>query len=576
MFSKALFKQSSKANGLMWGIITFAVCFMLACVMVISGNGNISNMKIALEDTIVVGEIDAAIENRAITNYKVVIDGLGEFDKMFSENVKDISLFKIKNAGWFNDPTATLPETENDLQLAYLQAFITWKKSEPKREEMTEEEYLQAYKIWQQNEPTISTSYLIAISQLEDYELAKAQQIDASITKESSIFKEMYAAVVSSINPSNMFDNYYTSHDETIPEDYDIASLVVNINNPEYLKSEERTEYINQRAESSAPIFLAHNMTLPENVNVMLEALSGYGITKEKYDSFNYDYPSLKHAATTTILSYKVRFNYELSLIDASSFDSIEEYYLAVQEMDKKLTGDLSNSLLQSLPQTVADALQEIGQMDLYSLIVGSIFFKMAGLLLPIIFMIMVSNNLIAGQVDSGSMAYVLSTSTKRKQVVFTQAIYLIVSLFAMFCCTTVTSVICLACIKSEVDLTFGQLILLNLGAFISLFAMSGICFMASCWFDRSKKSMAIGGGLSMFFLVATMLGLFGSHVIPSVVRLDALNYFNYVTIISLFDATSILGGTLNFIWKFVILIAIGLVGYIAGSIKFKKKDLPL
>ena len=42
MFSKALFKQSCKANGLMWGIITFAVCFMLACVMVISGSGNIS------------------------------------------------------------------------------------------------------------------------------------------------------------------------------------------------------------------------------------------------------------------------------------------------------------------------------------------------------------------------------------------------------------------------------------------------------------------------------------------------------------------------------------------------------
>ena len=45
MFSKALFKQSCKANGLMWGIITFAVCFMLACVMLISGTGNRSVVK---------------------------------------------------------------------------------------------------------------------------------------------------------------------------------------------------------------------------------------------------------------------------------------------------------------------------------------------------------------------------------------------------------------------------------------------------------------------------------------------------------------------------------------------------
>ncbi len=77
--------------------------------------------------------------------------------------------------------------------------------------------------------------------------------------------------------------------------------------------------------------------------------------------------------------------------------------------------------------------LEEIGQLDLYSLIVGSIFYKLAGLLLPIIYMIMASNNLISGQVDSGSMAYVLSTSTKRKKIAFTQGVYLFSSLLAMF-----------------------------------------------------------------------------------------------------------------------------------------------
>ena len=48
--------------------------------------------------------------------------------------------------------------------------------------------------------------------------------------------------------------------------------------------------------------------------------------------------------------------------------------------------------------------------------------------------------------------------------------------------------------------------------------------------------SIAIGGGLSIFALVAAILGLFGSKTIPSVVRLDSLNYFNYITIISMFD----------------------------------------
>ena len=87
---------------------------------------------------------------------------------------------------------------------------------------------------------------------------------------------------------------------------------------------------------------------------------------------------------------------------------------------------------------------------------------------------------------------------------------------------------------------------------------------------------MAIGGGLNMFFLVATMLGLFGSPILPSIMRMTALNAFNFVSIISLFDVVSILDGTLTFVWKWAILIALGVVGYVVGSIKFKKKDLPL
>ena len=149
-------------------------------------------------------------------------------------------------------------------------------------------------------------------------------------------------------------------------------------------------------------------------------------------------------------------------------------------------------------------------------------------------------------------------------------------SLLLMFVFTTITSIVCFGLTDVQTNLTDEKLLLINLGAFVVLFAMSGINFLASCWFDRSKKAMALGGGISMFFLVATMLGLFGSPVIPSVVRIGALNNFNYVSIISLFDVVSILDGTSTWIWKLGILIIIGVVGYILGDIKFLKKDLPL
>ena len=72
------------------------------------------------------------------------------------------------------------------------------------------------------------------------------------------------------------------------------------------------------------------------------------------------------------------------------------------------------------------------------------------------------------------------------------------------------------------------------------------------------------------------MLGLFGSPVMPSIVRMPTLNYFNYVTVISLFDIGSITGGTFDFIWKFAILGVAGLICYVIGARKFIKKDLPL
>ena len=79
-----------------------------------------------------------------------------------------------------------------------------------------------------------------------------------------------------------------------------------------------------------------------------------------------------------------------------------------------------------------------------------------------------------------------------------------------------------------------------------------------------------------MFFLVATILGLFVSKVMPSALRIEAMNYFNYVSIITLFDTISIIDGTLSFIWKWGILIAVGIVAYVIGVNKFYKKDLPL
>ncbi len=602
MFSKALFKQSCKANGTMWSIITVATCFMLACVMLISGNGNIGAVKNSIQDTIITKEVDSQMQKRALSYYENANDGFEKFDTFFSENATDTFRYLVwllnmpsqDNFTEFNEYMAavgawqdTMPIMKTTAGENYVSLVSDWQNAMPKRESFNDDtEYVAAMQTWQSQSPAtqeraVATAYTFACSDLQTY--VKKKAVASGIDEDSTEAQEMLGSVIYALNPDGMFDDFYIENGETAFGDYDILSLIARIASgdaAEYLFSSERVDYREDRAADGAAIFIAGNMVKAENVNDMIDALSSYGVSKEKYDSFGYTYDYIKHVSSTAIVTYRGRLEYESEILSEKfangEFSSESEYKNAVATKKQELGAEVSLSFLSTLPQAVSEALEEIGQMDLYTLVVGSIFYKLAGLLLPIIYMIMASNNLIAGQVDSGSMAYVLSTSTKRSTVVFTQAVYLIGSLFCMFCFTTATGCVCLSFVSEEVALTYGNLILLNVGAFLVLFALSGLCFFTSCVFDRSKRSMALGGGLSIFALVAAMLGLFGSPVIPSVVRLSALNYFNYATIISLFDVISIMDGTGVFGWKFAILAVAGVVGYVIGALRFTKKDLPL
>lgn len=602
MFSKALFKQSCKANGTMWGIITFATCSMLACVMLISGNGNIGTVKNSIQDTIITEEVDSQIQQRAIFYYENVDTGLEQFDFIFSKNSTDTITYlswlgNMPSQDEFSDLNTynvavkiwqdNKPEMKTSAGKNYAALISEWQSNMPSQDLFEKGElYLDAMQTWQNQSPAtqeiaIETAYTLACEELQTYVKEKADALGYS--ENSTETQEMLGSIMYTLNPNGMFNDFYTENNESIPNDYDIISILEHISSgksEEYVSSAERINYRQKRSSDGSAIFISGNMVKSDNVSALIDELSSYGVTEEKYYSFGYTYDSIKHLAKTSIATYQGRLEYEIDILKKENNnenpENIEEYITSVNEKKHLLSTDISSSFLSTLPSAVSDALEEIGKADLYTLVVGSIFYKLAGLLLPIIYMIMASNNLISGQVDSGSMAYILSTSTKRSAVVFTQAVYLVGSLFCMFCLTTATSCICLSLVSEDILLTYHNLILLNIGAFLVLFALSGLCFLTSCVFDRSKRSMAIGGGLSIFALVAAMLGLFGSPVIPSVVRLNALNYFNYTTIISLFDVISIMDGTNSFILKFTILAVLGIVGYITGSSKFIKKDLPL
>ena len=558
MFSKALFKQSCKANGTMWAIITFAVCFMLSCVMLISGSGNLGETKNAIQDTIIQQEIEASFETRGLNYYGFDSKYLKRYDQLFADELSKTApdVFTREFIASGMDKTVAAQKTLAQVAPAAGQNAAAALQAE------VAADVIAADKKAHENE--VGYKPITADSAAVREAVGVTLFAISPDAEDFKLYTDVITANDKKFTPSAYVDNEYLASMLTAVLGEKLEGKENAINS--YLAS--RYDDIDSRAEVYSTKFLAANMTTDTAKNALLDALSSYGVDEAKYDSFGYDYAQIDRISREAVITYRNRYDYE-----------VNELGKTPEEANKNLYTEVASSLLAALPEEVAGAIKEVGELDLYSLIVGSIFYKLAGLLLPIIYMIMASNNLIAGQVDRGSMAYVLSTSTKRESVVFTQALYLIGSLFAMFCLTTATGCVCLAIVRADnasIQLTYGNFLLLNLGAFLVLFALSGLCFFTSCYFDRSKLAMAIGGGLSIFALVAAMLGLFGTQTIPSVVRLDALNYFNYATIITLFDVISIIDKTGVFIWKFAILLVMGIVGYVLGARKFIKKDLPL
>ncbi|MCM3129733.1 MULTISPECIES: ABC transporter permease subunit [unclassified Paenibacillus] len=192
-------------------------------------------------------------------------------------------------------------------------------------------------------------------------------------------------------------------------------------------------------------------------------------------------------------------------------------------------------------------------------------FYGIQGVLIPIVFIIMTANSLIASQVDRGSMAYLLSTPTKRSTVVRTQAVYLVMSLIVMFLIVTVSGIVSINVFQSEIDINMTEYLMLNLGLFLLMFATSGISFFFSCLFNLTKNSLAFGAGIPMAFFLLKLMGDVDS----------SLEGLKYVSLNTLFDTNAITTGG-SYSIQFIILAVVGLALYILGMRVFMKKDLPL
>ena len=126
------------------------------------------------------------------------------------------------------------------------------------------------------------------------------------------------------------------------------------------------------------------------------------------------------------------------------------------------------------------------------------------------------------------------------------------------------------------------------LGSFFSIFALGGIAFGASAFFNKSTNSLIVGGGACIVSFLCCILGLFGNEVFVAVgIGVKAMSFFDYLSIFTLVDNASMSAFakamygmdaqiSFNWIWEIGIMAAIGLVFSYVGGVYFTKKDLPL
>ena len=552
-FSKALFKQSMKANWVKWLCVTVATCVMLAIVIIVLGSLAINDIRDSLKDVFTQADQQSYLKENTVDSYEAYtlsVDFASQLDdpmlSMYAGTAYNMAVSGYQEKiNAYTDANGQAPTGEalETIKEEAATEFITENESILAMLNMTDEEisqFLYIIYMTHDNNPTLDTT-----------------NNETVITELKKSFVE-YAGLTAY--------NLYISQGETeeVANGYRLQAVELAntaINSYEQKSQEEGFVYNEEVFKEEANEYVI-NMIYTQTYNQFITSETP---TEEEISNAEQYAVAAKVLANTAISTYELWID---ELTGSEMTDAEIKAYAKEQA---------SASITNQIPEKVAEALEELGNMDIYGLIIGSIFYRIAGILLPMVFVIMVANGLLAGQVDSGSMAYVLSTPTKRRTVACTQMAYLMLSLLAMFILVTVTSVISIWVVGgNNFAINFAEICLFNLGAFLTMFAFAGYCFMCSAIFNRSKYSMSIGGGLSIFMLVCTILGLFGSNVVPSAMRIDAMNVFNYFSIISLFDTVSILNGTISFAWKFAILAGIAIVTFIIGVFRFEKKDLPL
>ena len=183
----------------------------------------------------------------------------------------------------------------------------------------------------------------------------------------------------------------------------------------------------------------------------------------------------------------------------------------------------------------------------------------------PIIYIVIVSHRLVAKHVDSGSMAYLLTTPNTRVRIAVTQGVYLLVSLLVLLA-FDVGILLLLSQSAFPGLLDIGKFLVLNLATYLVLSVVCGIGFFFSCLFNDTKNAIAFGGGIPIAFVVIKMVSEFSAD----------LEWMRFFTLFTVLDIDRILESPSYAVTICLVLAGVVLALFIAAVRVFDRKNLAI
>ena len=186
-------------------------------------------------------------------------------------------------------------------------------------------------------------------------------------------------------------------------------------------------------------------------------------------------------------------------------------------------------------------------------------------IIFPLIYVVITATKLVAKHIDTGSMAYLLTTPTTRATIAVTQAVFHFLGLLLIFAVDIgILMVLSESIFPGALDI--GSFLALNFVTIMALAVAGGIGFLFSCLCNDSRNSLAFGAGIPIAFFVFKMVSEID----------DKLENFKYLSVFSVIRIDKILVDPVQGLGAGLILLGVSAALYGAGVVVFNRRSLAL